>query len=262
MICLLKDRSLVRVSGVDAESFLQNLVTNDVVHLEKGQLVYACLLTPQGRFLHDLFISRTDGGFFLECETARREDLIRRLNIFKMRAKVLIEDCNAYFDIYATDGKDGMEDPRLPELGCRRYFPAGEKVETTVSPEAYKDRRISLGVPEGSAEIRPEVDTIFDANLDKLNAVSWDKGCYVGQEVTARMNNRNLIKKRMVVVEGALSKAGDSLMQDGHVMGEIRVLNSAGNQGLAVVKVAGMQQGQMTLSSGAIISAHPLSKNT
>jgi hypothetical protein len=218
--CLLEERCLIKASGADAESFLQNLVTNDV---NGAGLVYACLLTPQGRFLHDFFISKNKDGFYLECETTRRDDLIRRLNVFKLRAKVTVEDCSGQFDVYVSTEK-GTQDPRLPSLPKRFYLPKNERIKKTDPSSVYKDLRISLGVPEGTPDMKPEVDTISDANLDLLNAVSWDKGCYVGQEVTARMKNRALVKKRMAIVTG-------------EELGTARVVNSSGSQGLAVVKL-------------------------
>jgi folate-binding protein YgfZ len=230
--CRLDDRCLLKVSGDDAASFLQNLVTNDIFKTP----VYACLLTPQGRFLHDLFITRDGDDFFLECETARREDLMRRLKFFTLRSKTILEDCHSLFDVYATTEKTGFADPRLPELGHRFYLPRKERLENTAARHHYSDLRIRLGVPEGS-DMKPEIDVAADVNLDKLNAVSWDKGCFVGQEVTARMNHRGLVKKRLVIVSGESLKAGESLLQEGRVVGEVRAVNSTGNQGLAVLKL-------------------------
>lgn len=255
-ICRLSERCLIKLTGPDAASLLQSLVTQDVLHLEKSQLVYGCLLTPQGRFLHDFFISREEDGFFLECETARREDLIRRLNIFKLRAKVAVEDCQALFDVYvATGNSRGFQDPRLKMIGYRFYLPI-DKEMASGSSQAYKDRRIALGVPEGSIDIKPEVDTLFDVNLDRLNSISWDKGCYVGQEVTARMNYRALVKKRMMIVTGQGLIAGAGLMQGGYPVGEIRSVNSSGTQGLAVLKLAVLQESANIMQpDGAVISA-------
>lgn len=256
-ICLLPERSLIRVFGVDAGSFLQTLVTNDV---EQGPLVYACLLTPQGRFLHDFFISRDKDGFLLECETARREDLMRRLNIFKLRAKVEIEDCAGLFDVYAAteppEGSRVFQDPRLSALGYRFYLAKNERRPDVVPLTAYVDRRIRLGVPEGSLDMKPEIDTLSDVNLDRLNAVSWDKGCYVGQEVTARMKHRALVKRRMVIISGNNLAIGEGLMQDGHSVGEIRSVNSARTQGLAILKLTAMAGTAVIMASdGKAVSA-------
>ena len=249
MIYPLAERCLIKISGVDAESFLQNLVTQDVARQQPEKLVYACLLTPQGRFLHDLFIFREGDDFFLDCETQRREDLIRRLQIFKLRSKVVIEDCSSAFSVYA--GSQGrFRDPRLEALGYRSYPPAGETVAEAGSAVAYKEMRIHLGVPEGSLDIKPEGDTMADVNLDMLHAVSWTKGCFVGQEVAARMENRGLVKKRMVIVSGRGLVAGGELTQDGHAVGEVRSVNAAGTEGLAILKLAALED-----KTGAIMQS-------
>src|SRR3989304_3622743 len=170
IVCHLEERCLIKISGVDAAAFLQNLVTNDVTKIAPGQIIYACLLTPQGRFLHDFFISRDGESFFLECETQRRGDLIRRLNIFKLRAKAVIEDCHGLFGIYTStacpEGVVSFKDPRLNALGYRFYLPGNEIYPGAASPEAYRDMRISLGIPEGSLDMRPETDILANVNLD------------------------------------------------------------------------------------------------
>lgn len=256
-ICRLEGRCLIKVSGADAITFLQNLITQDVPGLTEGQLAYSCLLTPQGRFLHDFFISRDAEGFFLECETWRREDLIRRLNVFKLRAKVTIEDCHGLFDVYTTTGATGFPDPRLAALGRRFYLPKNKPLTGTISPDAYRNMRIRLGVPEGSPDIKPEIDTLSDVNLDHLHAVSWDKGCYVGQEITARMRNRGLVKKRMMIVSGNHLAAGSVLTQNGYAVGEVRSTDSAATAGLAILKLNVLADNSpITLPNGFIISAH------
>jgi folate-binding protein YgfZ len=257
-ICPLPERCLVKVSGADAAAFLQSLITHDVMALTSGQLAYSCLLTPQGRFLHDFFIFREEAGFFLECETQRREDLIRRLTVFRLRAKVTIEDCRGLFSVYAGSapaGNRSFSDPRLKELGYRFYLPANEAI-SGMNPEIYKDRRITLCVPEGSSEIKPEIDTLSDVNLDRLQAVSWDKGCYVGQEVTARMKNRALVKKRMMIVSGQHLAAGSALTQGGYAVGDVRAVNAAATEGLAILKLAVLEETTRVLQpDGSAVSA-------
>jgi folate-binding protein YgfZ len=254
----LEERCVVTVSGAEAESFLQNLVTQDVVRLAPGALAYSCLLTPQGRFLHDFFIFREGETFFLECETARRDDLIRRLKLFRLRTKVSIDGGGEGYAVYAGAAVPGaahsFPDPRLAALGHRSYVPGAAKAE---SAAAYKDMRIHLGVPEGSVDIKPEIDTVSDANLDWLHAVSWDKGCFVGQEVTARMHNRALVKKRMAIVSGQGLAAGDALTQGDVAAGEIRSVNAAGNEGLALLKLAALGGELLAASGGAVAARLP-----
>jgi folate-binding protein YgfZ len=251
---------LLRIAGEDAASFLQNLVTNDVMKLAADQLMYACLLTPQGRFLHDFFISRDDGGFFLEGETSRRDDLIKRLNFFKLRAKVTIEDCSAHMEVYTSPERPAagryFQDPRLPALGYRFYLPKMERPAEISYAGSYQDRRIHLGVPEGSIDIKPETDTLAHVNLDHLHAVSWDKGCYVGQEITAMTENRGVAKKRMVIVFGNGLKIGDILLHGGHEAGEVRSVNSTETEGLAVLKLTSLETPGLVIGrTGSAVSA-------
>ncbi len=236
----LDERCVLAISGADAESFLQNIVTQDVAGFKGGELRYGCLLTPQGRFLHDFFIFKDGDDFFLECEAARKDDLLRRLKMFRLRAKVEMDetDLAVYAGAEMPAQKFSFPDPRLPELGFRSYLSSTVKAEPSA---ACKDKRISLGVPEGGSEIKPEGDTIADVNLDKLNAVSWKKGCFVGQEVTARMKNRGLVKKRLAVVSGENLTAGDALTQGGIAVGEVRAVNAARGEGLALLKLAAVE---------------------
>ncbi len=254
----LDDRCVIKISGADAESFLQNIVTQDVAGFQAGGLRYGCLLTPQGRFLHDFFLFKDGDDFCLECEAARKDDLIRRLKMFRLRAKADIAetDVAVYAGAEIAAQKFCFPDPRLPELGFRSYLSATIKAEP---PAAYKDKRISLGVPEGGVEIKPEIDTLADVNLDRLNAVSWRKGCFVGQEVTARMKNRGLVKKRLAIVAGENLMAGDALTQAGHAVGEVRAVNAARGEGLAVLKLAAVEAASgspMTRPDGGKITAH------
>ncbi len=251
-LCHLTERALVKVAGDDAAAFLQNLVTNDITKLAASRALYACLLTPQGRFLHDFFISGAPGGgMFLECEAARRDDLIRRLTMFRLRSKVAIEKIE--MNVYVTgDARHGaFEDPRLPALGHRFYT----QEELTAQPAAvYRDRRIALGIPEGTPDMEVEGDTAANLNLDRLNAVSWDKGCYLGQEITAMTQNRGTVKKRMAIVSGHGLTPGE-LLHDGHAVGDIRSVNSDGSKGLAVIKLASLGA-VLTTAAGASATAH------
>lgn len=236
-LCHLPERALIKVSGDDAATFLQNLVTSDITRLSASRALYACLLTPQGRFLHDFFISAgADGAMLLECEAARRDDLLRRLSMFKLRSKVTLEKMDMH--VYATgEPRTGaFEDPRLPSLGHRFY----SVDQLPAQPAAvYRDRRIALGIPEGVPDMEVEGDTVANLNLDHLNAVSWDKGCYLGQEITAMTQNRGTVKKRMAIVSGHALVPGP-LTQDGHAIGDIRSVDSAGRHGLAVIKLAAL----------------------
>lgn len=227
----LSDRCLVRVAGDDARDFLQNVITNDMKNSGAGKLVYSCLLMPQGFFLHDFFIGQDDAGYFLDCETARVDDLLRRFAVFKLRAKVTFARMDG--NVYAAG--DGIADPRLATLPPRLYRP-----ETIVAePVAiYHDICIRQTVPCGSLAMT-ERDTMADVNLDHLNAVAWDKGCFIGQEVAARMYNLSKAKRRIVTVTAETPIAsGAKVFADGKDMGEVRQISSNGLSALAQLKVA------------------------
>lgn len=217
---LLDDRAVVRVTGDDAADFLQNIMSNDIAFAQP--LVYSCLLTPQGQFLHDFFIYKNaENDFLLDCDAAHVDDLLRRLKIFKLRAKVNLTPDTGLF-VYADPS--GTPDPRDPALGGRSY----RKQKTDTPPRSeYDDLCISRGIPPRAA-IKGEKDILADLNLDLLNAVGWDKGCFIGQEVTARMKYRGLAKKRLMIVAGNIMPPE---------AGEIRITNSTGTQSLAIIRL-------------------------
>lgn len=194
----LPNRGLIHIEGEDRNNFLQGLITNDIEKLESGKLLYACLLTPQGKFLHDFFISKGDGFLLLESEGgARAQDLYERLNKYRLRADVQISvENNA--PVYAVIGANlGIKDPRHDEMGYRSF----EKPDLLEQPfETWDRHRINLTIPDGSRDLIPEKSTMDEAHMDQLNAIDYDKGCYVGQELTARMHYRGLGKKHLQTV--------------------------------------------------------------
>ncbi len=189
-------RARITVSGPDAFSFLQNIISNDVVLLDSQRTVHACLLTPQGKFLHDFFVTRTDATiYYLECEDGvRADDLLRRLTLYKLRAQISL-NLNPHCDVFVT----------LPDCGRHYSRPQG----TPADFARYDELRIGKGLPDGSRDAEIGVSTLAELNLD-TTAVSYTKGCYVGQELVARMHNRNLGKKHLVPVQflGDIPPAG------------------------------------------------------
>jgi folate-binding protein YgfZ len=187
----LTDRSVVRLSGEDVRGFLQGLVTSDVA----GELpVWAGLLTPQGKCLFDFFVWSGGDDLLLDCEAAAVDDLIKRLSIYRLRRPIRIERDPAVAVHWSSDGSDGVPDPRLSELGRRWLGPADEPAS------GWLEHRLRLGVTEGQAELG---DILWlECNAAELNGVSFSKGCFVGQENTARMNWRQKINRRLFVVLG------------------------------------------------------------
>jgi len=243
----LTDRCLIRIAGPDAEVFLQNVITNDIQQATPDRLLYACLLTPQGQYLHDFFILRDAEGFLLEAELARADDLLRRFALFKLRAKVSFTLCDDMF-VYAGLG---IADPRLPNLPPRHY--THEKINHTHAVDAYNDLCINLGIPCGSLAMTAR-DTMADVNLDLLHAVAWDKGCFIGQEVAARMYHRNLAKRRFVIVKGMGLAAGEKLQNGSVTLGEIRHVASTGDMALAQLKISGGGPAAATRADGGEVT--------
>jgi folate-binding protein YgfZ len=187
----LLDRALVRLSGEDVRDFLQGLVTNDLGELGEGRPLWAGLLTAQGKTLFDFILWAEGENVLIDCEGAHCEALAKRLNLYRLRRSIRIEQAEGLAVHWAIDG-DGPADPRLPELGRRWLSVPGDPAEHWLS------HRLSLGVTEGAAELG---DILWlECNAAELNGVSFSKGCYVGQENTARMNYRGKVNRRLVVV--------------------------------------------------------------
>lgn len=186
----LTDRAVVRLSGEDVRGFLQGLVTNDVT----GELpLWAGLLTPQGKCLFDFIIWSDGDDLLLDCEAAAADDLIKRLTIYRLRRKIDIVSDDTLAVHWTRDG-EGTPDPRIGELGNRWLAPADEPVT------GWLEHRLRLGVCEGRGEL---ADLLWlECNAAELNGVSFTKGCFVGQENTARMNWRQKISRRLFVVIG------------------------------------------------------------
>ncbi len=235
----LHNRGVIAVSGPERVQFLQGLVSNDVTGTARGA-VYACLLTPQGKFLHDMFIVADDENdrFLIDCERERRDDLLKRLRMYKLRSKVELDDLSATLHVYAFWGDDagrGYADPRLDAMGARLI---AEAADTTADMAADDEHRLALGVPDGSRDLKIETSTLIEGNIDLLNGISWDKGCYTGQELTARMHYRGLAKRRLFPVRAA--DGGDlpenaEITQNGKNVGETR--SAGGSLGLALLRL-------------------------
>jgi folate-binding protein YgfZ len=187
----LTDRSVIRVAGEDVRGFLQGLVTQDV---SRDLPVWAGLLTAQGKCLFDFIVWADGEDLLLDCEAAGADDLIKRLSIYRLRRPIMMARDENLSVNWSVDGEQGVSDPRLPELGKRWLGPAD------MPASGWLEHRLRLGVCEGQAELR---DLLWlECNAAELNGVSFDKGCFVGQENTARMNWRQKVNRRLLVVEG------------------------------------------------------------
>jgi hypothetical protein len=237
---LLPDRGVVKVAGDGARSFLHGLVTADILELTPGTARFCALLTPQGKIIADFIVAeapaKDGGGFFLDVQRALCATLVAKLNIYKLRAKVIVEDLSAVLGVLAAwDGSGATKggttklglshaDPRLPALGLRVMLPphlaalaAAELGATLVEAGQYEAHRIALGVPQGGADFSYGDAFPHETDMDQLGGVDFTKGCYVGQEVVSRMEHRGTARSRAVPVRydgtapapGAAVTAGD-----------------------------------------------------
>ena len=215
---ILGDRAVISVSGPEAKSFLQGLITNDIGSLSPDKQMYAALLTPQGKILFDFLLSEQNGAVLVDCAATSAEALLRRLTMYRLRAKVEL----AWRDDLAVHwNPEEIGDPRLPALGRRTVADRSE--ENADDPRAYLQHRLELGIPEG-ADFGSDKMFALDAGLEELNAISFSKGCYIGQELTARMKHRGTARKRLlpVVAESAdLPPAGTEIRAGDLSLGEI-----------------------------------------
>jgi folate-binding protein YgfZ len=238
-LAYLPARSVLSVSGADRVSFLQGLVSNDVAQAAPGRAVWAALLTPQGKWLADFFIFAEDGRLLLDCEAAQAPEIARRLTRFRLRAQVVIAPepmaVHAAWGGLPPDAPIAAPDPRLPEAGWRLLAPA--PLAGNADAAAYDRHRLALGLPDGSRDMEAEKSILLEAGFDELAGVSWTKGCYMGQELTARTKYRALIKKRLVPVSASqdLPPPGTPLLRDGAEVGVMR--SSAGPVGLALLRI-------------------------
>ncbi len=220
------DRAVLRVSGADAGGFLQGVVTNDVRSLDRGPL-YAALLTPQGKYLFDFLLVPEGDAVLLDIKADRAGALAQRLALYKLRAKVEIEPSGLGVVIGIGEMPAGaVSDPRDPELGWRLYTPDPEKalaVLDPLDPARWHALRVSRGVPETGIELVPDETYILEAGFERLGGVDFRKGCYVGQEVTARMKHKAELRKGLaaVRVEGEPPPPGTEILAEGRVAGTL-----------------------------------------
>jgi folate-binding protein YgfZ len=215
---LLPDRGVVKVAGEDARKFLNGLLTTDIAKVTPERASFSALLTPQGKIMVDMIVAEAPaedgGGFFLDCPRALGKTLVDRLNFYKLRAKVIVEDLSEVLGVIAIwDGAGETEyglcyaDPRLPALGSRCMLPPHLTAEAAtdlgaalVQASEYEAHRITLGAPRGGLDFNYSDAFPHEADMDQLNGIDFEKGCYVGQEVVSRVEHRGIARKRVVPV--------------------------------------------------------------
>ena len=268
---LLDDRGVFAVSGADRRGFLQALVSNDVDKVGPEQARYAALLTAQGKYLHEFMMIEFGEAIWLDAEADRLSDRKRRGSSYRLRAKATLDE-RPDFAVAAVFGKGALAamgfseelgaarrfasgvafvDPRLAALGVRCILPRTDirsALEGAGLAEAgfpaYDRLRLGLGVPDGGRDLVPEKSILLDAGFDELNGVDWQKGCFIGQELTARTKYRGLIKKRLMPVEsdGPVLAPGTIVTADGREVGEMR--SSRDGLGLALLRIEAFVEGK------------------
>ncbi|SDI32850.1 CAF17-like 4Fe-4S cluster assembly/insertion protein YgfZ [Salipiger marinus] len=239
-----EDRTVLRVSGPEAAEFLQGLVTNDVAQLKHG-LVYAAMLTAQGKYRADFFlVPQQDGSVLLDVAAALAEDLTRALSLYKLRAKVTLEPTEITVSQGTGPAPEGaFADPRHPSLGWRGYD--GQPSQ----PADWDALRVAACVPQSGVELTPDT-FILEAGFERLGGVDFRKGCYVGQEVTARMKHKTELRKGLALVEvQGSAPVGTEIMAGAKVAGTL--YTQANGQGIAYLRFD-RAEGEMTAGDAVL----------
>lgn len=261
----LTNRGIISVTGSDSRDFLQGIISNDITLVSPNKTIYAALLTPQGKYLFDFFISQSGEKLLIECEKDRVPDLMKRLRIYKLRADANLVDETETYSIFAIWGDDAAQatglhnerglaheisggtqfiDPRLNTAGVRSVLPievAEAQLQSLAAEPAsasdYDLHRLKLGLPDASRDLVVDKAILIESGFDELNGVDWNKGCYMGQELTARTKYRGLVKKRLisVFIEGAAPEPGTPIMVGDKNAGEMRSSNAG--HGIALLRL-------------------------
>jgi hypothetical protein len=253
-IALLPDRGVVCVKGNDAEKLLQGIITNDMALLATQTALFAGLLSPQGKILFDFFVVKTPEGYCLETARQNTGELADRIARYRLRADAEVEDVSSDYTTAAIwggpyephgRGKQPVyyRDPRLPGMGYREMVTIGSDwalagdAADSATPDDYHAHRVGLGVPEGGRDYAYGDTFPHEALFDQLSGVSFEKGCFVGQELVARMQHRGTARKRVVplVAEAALPEPGAEIRASGTGIGTLGSV--AGTRGLALVRL-------------------------
>ena len=266
---LLSDRGTVSITGPDAATLLQDLVTCDVPAVSERGIGYGALLTPQGKILFDFILHRTDDGFVADLPVDNVPDFLKRLKLYRLRAKMDLTDVSdqvRVVQIFPEDNSEpssGRADPRHPDLGFRALVAAGEEPASSgdgsADTDRYHQRRIRLCVPEAPFDFSYGEVFPHDAALDGLDAIAFEKGCYVGQEVVSRMRHRGTARKRILFLEADadLPESGSTITAGGKSVGTLGSVS--GHAGIAIARLdrvhAAMEGGEMVLCGDLPVSA-------
>ncbi len=271
------ERGVIALAGPDRTALLQGLISADMAALGPAHALWGALLTPQGKYLHDFMLAIAGERLLLDCDADRRDDLLKRLKVYRLRSKVEISDVSDEIGVHVAWG-DGAAacfglaetagaacewqggavfvDPRRLSLGLRLFLPhegaaaALDAAGLTLCEAAPWHRlRLGEGIAEGGRELVPDKGLLIESGFDELGGIAWDKGCWMGQELTARMKYRALVKKRLlpVTLSGPPPLDGTAILQEGREVGELR--HQVSGQGLALLRLEALQK-QAPLTAG------------
>lgn len=251
----LPSRAVLELLGADRVAFLNGLVSNDVALVAPGRAVWAALLTAQGKWLADFFIFAEGERLLLDCEAGQAAMLSQRLMRYKLRADVAMRTTGlavyaAWDGVPEPAGAIAAPDPRLAQAGWRLL--SETTLATNADAVAWDRHRLGLGLPDGSRDLEAEKTVLLEAGFDELQGVSWTKGCYLGQELTARTRYRGLIKRRLLPLHGnaALPPAGTPILSQAREVGHVR--SSQGALGLATLRLDALQTGDLFAAGEAV----------
>jgi hypothetical protein len=261
--CILEDRGILFVDGIDAKDFLQNIITNDIDKVSDNSSCFASLLTPQGKFLFDFIVVKHKKGYFIDCEKIQIEELFKQFSLYKLRSNVQILNLSNEFAVAALSyekfksiegSKDELGftlkyredpillDPRNKKLGARlvinleKLYLSLKKLNLkSVKQEEYYNLSFDLGIPQKNTNKLKDKIFGIECNFEELNAIDFKKGCYVGQENTSRIKLKNKLTKRLLpvkIVEGKISE-GDSIFSEDSEIGKVLISE---NYPFAVIK--------------------------
>jgi folate-binding protein YgfZ len=261
MIATLEHRAVLAVEGDDRIGFLQGLVSQDMELAAPGLALWSALLTPQGKWLAEFFVFSDGARLLLDVEAAQRETIAARLSRFRLRSKVTITPqphaVQAAWDGPAPVLASGLvaADPRVEGAGWRIL--TDPPVPVTAEAADWDAHRLALGLPDGSRDLELEKTVLLEAGFDELNGISWTKGCYMGQELTARTRYRGLLKRRLVPVriEGPVPPPSTPVTQDGREVGTMR--SAAGTRGLAVLRLDALKSEALVCGEALLTPAVP-----
>ena len=258
-----ENSSIILVEGKDKYSFIQGIISNDIEILRKKPSIYCSMLTPQGRFLYDFFISNLNDIFCIECDNSIQQELYERLLMYKLRSDVKIR-LDTDLEVVLTGSKikklEGFNnkfisfyDPRFDNFLCRTYK---EKMTdeplrkfTKLSKEHFKDLRLQNSIPDFTVDAIRNKSLLLEMRFDELNGISWSKGCYMGQEITARMKYRNTVKKKIYTVKIDFKNSlTDEIFFENKVIGSLHSHNNC--MGLAFLKTDFGSKNHLNFLSG------------